>query len=228
MSASVSVCNPRGDIPAVAAPYDSLDLRAVDGAYSEGCLEMADYRRWHVPGGTYFFTVVTFGRRRWLVQDTWRELLREAIEKERRKRPFRVVAWVLLPDHMHAVWTLPPGDQRYSLRWQKIKEEFTKSFLQQGGGEGVRNRSRRQRRERSVWQRRFWEHTIRDESDLERCVDYAHWNPVKHGLVRQVCDWKWSTFHRFVQVGHYGADWGRADLNEESLDSDWGEWPEVS
>ncbi len=188
---------------------------------------MADYRRWYVPGGTYFFTVVTFGRRRWLVQDRWRNLLREAIEKERLKRPFQVVAWVLLPDHMHAVWTLPPGDQRYSLRWQKIKEEFTKSFLQQGGCEGVRNRSRRHRRERSVWQRRFWEHTIRDEFDLERCVDYAHWNPVKHGLVQQVCDWKWSTFHRFVQAGHYGMDWGRADLDEESLDSDWGEWPEV-
>jgi len=172
---------------------------------------MPNYRRWYVPGGTYFFTVVTHQRRAFLTEETSRNLLRQAIEKEREKRPFKIVAWALLPDHLHAVWTLPPGDDNYSLRWQKIKEEFTISYLAAGGQEGVRSRSRRRHRERAVWQRRFWEHTCEDEEDLAWCVDYAHWNPVKHGLADRVRDWPWSTFYRFVEAGHYEIEWGRAD-----------------
>jgi putative transposase len=185
---------------------------------------MPDYRRWYVPGGTYFFTLVTYGRRRWLTEERWRKELRAAVDKERRKRPFEVVAWVLLPDHLHTVWTLPAGDDRYSLRWQKIKEEFSKQFLEQGGQEGVRSRSRRRHRERAIWQRRFWEHTVEDEADLEWCVDYLHWNPVKHGLVSRVCDWPWSTFHRFVAAGHYAIDWGGTDPCAGLEDDVWGEW----
>jgi len=184
---------------------------------------MPNYRRWYIPGGTYFFTVVTFERRPFLTDETSRDLLRAAIEEERVKRPFKIIAWVLLPDHLHAVWSLPAGDARYSLRWQKIKEEFTKSFLAGGGQEGVRNRSRRAKGERAVWQRRFWEHTVEDEEDLERCVDYVHWNPVKHGLVTRVRDWPWSTFHRFVETGQYDIDWGRTDPCPGYDAPEWGE-----
>lgn len=184
---------------------------------------MPNYRRCYVPGGTYFFTVVTHSRRNFLTDELPRKWLRDAIDKERGKRPFHVVAWVLLPDHMHAVWTLPAGDASYSLRWQKIKEEFTRKFIASGGEDGVRNRSRRRRQERSVWQRRFWEHTIEDEDDLERCVDYTHWNPVKHGLVTRVRDWPWSTFHRFVTAGQYELNWGRTDPCPGYDAPEWGE-----
>ena len=184
---------------------------------------MPNYRRWYVPGGTFFFTVVTHGRRPFLTDDQSRTLLRDAIEKERRKRPFEVVAWVLLPDHLHCVWTLPHGDTNYPLRWGRIKDSFTKPYLAAGGTEGVRNRSRRRHRERAVWQRRYWEHTVEDEDDLERCVDYIHWNPVKHGLVSRVRDWPWSTFHRFVQAGQYDIDWGATDPCPGYDDPEWGE-----
>jgi putative transposase len=184
---------------------------------------MPNYRRWYVPGGTYFFTAVTFGRRRFLHEDAVRPLLRQAIEKTRQNWPFEIVAWTLLPDHLHTVWTLPPGDADYSLRWAKIKEDFTRSFLAQGGEEAVRNRSRRRHRERAVWQRRFWEHTVQDEEDLAACVDYVHWNPVKHGLVTHVRDWPWSTFHRFVAAGYYEPDWGRTDPCPGNDTPEWGE-----
>jgi putative transposase len=112
------------------------------------------------------FTVVTFARQRFLTADAVRPLLRQAITEVRGERPFEVVAWVLLPDHLHAVWTLPRGDDAYSLRWAQIKEKSTKSYLAAGGVEGVRTRSRPRHRERAVWQRRFWEHTVADENDL--------------------------------------------------------------
>jgi putative transposase len=182
-----------------------------------------NYRRWYVAGGTFFFTLVTHGRRKFLTNAASRALLRAAIRKERGKRPFTIVAWVLLPDHLHTVWTLPQEDDQYSRRWQKIKEEFTKTYLAASGHEGIRSRSRRRRRERAVWQRRFWEHTVRDEQDLQRCVDYVHWNPVKHGLAGRVRDWPWSTFHRFVAAGDYDIDWGASDPFPGYEDPEWGE-----
>lgn len=184
---------------------------------------MSRYRRWYVPGGTYFFTAVTYSRRCFLTDDLARPLLRQAIDTIREKYPFEIVAWVLLPNHMHTVWTLPRGDCDYSVRWARIKEEFTEQWLAAGGWEGARNRSRRRRGERAVWQRRFWEHTVRDEEDLERCVDYVHWNPVKHGHVPRVADWPWSTFHRYVAAGHYGSDWGRIDPCPGYDAPEWGE-----
>jgi len=184
---------------------------------------MSDYRRWYVPGGTYFFTVVTFARRRFLTADAFRPLLREAITEVRRERPFEIVSWVLLPEHLHTVWTLPQGDEAYSIRWTQIKERFTKAYLAAGGVEGVRTRSRRRHRERAVWARRFWEHTVADEEDLAACVDYVHWNPVKHGLVSRVRDWPWSTFHRFVELGYYEPDWGRSDSFPGNDEPEWGE-----
>ncbi len=172
---------------------------------------MSDYRRNYVPGGTYFFTVVTHHRRPFLTSELGRNCLHEAIEKIRQRWPFEIVAIVLLPDHWHTVWTLPRGDRRYSLRLRQIKEAFTRKYLKAGAQESRQSRSRIEHGMRGVWQKRFWEHTIDDEEDLKRCVDYAHWNPKKHGLVSSVRDWQWSSFHRFVAAGEYTFDWGRDD-----------------
>jgi putative transposase len=121
-------------------------------------------------------------------------------------------AVVLLPDHLHAIWTLPEGDAGYSVRWKRIKEEFTKNFIQAGGEEGPRSDSRLRRQERGIWQRRFWEHTIRDEDDFEEHFNYVHYNPVKHRLVRYPRDWPYSSFHRWVKLGAYPPDWSCLDL----------------
>ena len=169
---------------------------------------MARYLRNRAPGGTYFFTVVTEARRPILTAEIARAQLRRAFRDARRRWPLTVFAIVLLPDHIHAVWRLPEGDAEYSLRWQKIKEWFTRSHLAAGGAEAARTTSRIRHGQRGVWQPRFYEHTCRSDPDLKRCVDYLHWNPVKHGLVRRVADWPWSSFHRFVRVGEYPPDWG--------------------
>jgi putative transposase len=172
---------------------------------------MSDYRRNYVPGGTYFFTVVTYQRQRMLIDELARCCLHKAIAEIRDKWPFDIVAIVLLPDHWHSVWTLPQGDDRYSLRLRRIKEQFTRRYLEGGGIELPQSRSRKQHRMRGIWQKRFWEHTIDDVEDLKRCVDYVHWNPKKHGLVTSVKDWPWSSFHRYVAAGEYTLDWGRDD-----------------
>ncbi|HMC11779.1 MAG TPA: transposase [Pirellulaceae bacterium] len=143
---------------------------------------MPDYRRYFVEGGTYFFTVVTASRMP-LFHDPWaRYFLGNAMHQERDKRPFETLAIVLLPDHLHAIWTLPPGDKGYSLRWQAIKAQFTSQWLQFGGDETSVSRGYKAQRRRGVWQARFIEHTIRDEDDLYMHADYLHYNPVKHGL----------------------------------------------
>ena len=172
---------------------------------------MPRYRRNYIPGGSYFFTVVTYRRRPILVSPLGRRQLRLAIENVRHIMPFEVVAMVLLPDHLHTVWSLPDGDVNYSLRWRRIKEQFTRGFLEAGGLEAALSASRVKHRERGIWQRRFWEHTCRDEDDLKRCVDYVHWNPKKHTIVRSIRDYPWSTFHKFVKRGEYPANWGRDD-----------------
>ena len=172
---------------------------------------MPQYRRNFVPGGTYFFTVATAQRRAILTTDLGRECLHEALKDVHRRSPFDLVAIVLLPDHLHAVWTLPPGDVEYPTRWRQIKEQFTRSYLGRGGTEITRSNSRISKGERGIWQRRFWEHTVRDENDLRRCVNYLHWNPRKHNLAQRVQDWPWSGFHRFVELGEYDLLWGGTD-----------------
>ena len=172
---------------------------------------MAQYIRNYVPGGTYFFTVVTHQRRPILTSELGRPLLRAAFDKILTRRPVTIVAIVLLPDHLHTVWTLPADDTDYSLRWGQIKEAFTRSYLASGGSEGHRSASRVSHRERAVWQPRFWEHTCRDEDDLKRCVDYIHWNPIKHGLIVKPAQYPWSSFHRFIKLGEYPPDWGDQD-----------------
>src|SRR5262249_43934435 len=148
-----------------------------------GALGMPNYRRNYVPGGTYFFTMVVHERRPLFSIEQNRDLLRKAIQEIQAKRSFTNVAMVLLPDHLHCVWTMPAMDADYSTRLRQIKEAFTRSYLESGGKEGRSTESRLRHGERAVWQRRFWEHTCRDQDDLNRCIDYIHWNPVRHGLV---------------------------------------------
>ena len=171
---------------------------------------MSDYRRSR-EGRLFFFTVVTHHRRPILTSDSARTCLRRAISEVREDRPFHVTAAVLLPDHLHAIWELPRDDIDYSTRWRRIKGLFTRYWLDAGGSQAVISRSRAHRQERGVWQRRFFEHTIRDERDFRRCFDYLHVNPVKHRLVERVQDWPWSSFHKYVRSGHYPADWGGGD-----------------
>jgi len=166
---------------------------------------------------------VVYGRRPILITELGRRCLRQAINEIRRDHPFEIVAIVLLPDHWHSIWTLPRGDDRYPMRWMRIKEQFTEAWLEAGGTELSQSTSRIKHRQRGIWHKRYWEHTVRDEADLERCVNYIHWNPRKHKLVSRVCDWKWSSFHRFVREGEYDLDWGGRDPSPGWEDPEWGE-----
>ena len=159
---------------------------------------MSDYRRCFVPGGCYFFTVVTYRRLPLFERGPRVELLREAFREVKSKRPFEIQAMVVMPDHLHAVWQLPEGDTDYSSRWRDIKH-YVSSRIETP----VNHRG-----EKAVWQRRFWEHAIRDEEDWRRHVDYVHFNPVKHGLVSAARDWPYSSFRRSVDAGWYSLDWG--------------------
>ena len=184
---------------------------------------VSDYRRWFVAGGTFFLTVVAYKRRPILTTEAGRTFLRNAIQSVRRSHPFTLVANVLLPDHWHLVMRLPPGDARYSLRVRQLKVEFTNQWLAAGLSEAKVTESQQVRNERGIWQPRFWEHTVRDDEDLERCADYIHWNPRRHKLVSRVADWQWSSFHRFVRLGHYDSEWGGTAPKCAADGSDWGE-----
>jgi putative transposase len=173
---------------------------------------MPNYRRNYVPGATYFFTLVTHDRRPFLTTELARTALRNAISKQQSHTPFDLVAIVLLPDHLHAIWTLHPGDSDFSTKWSWIKSHFTRLYLTGGGRESDPSVSRQRHRERGVWQRRFWEHTVRDDTDFSRCLDYLHYNPVKHGLTPRVRDYQWSTFAKFVEMGEYEENWGEAEV----------------
>ena len=168
---------------------------------------MPSYRRRHIPGGTYFFTVVTENRQPILDAPPARDLLHRAIADCARSRPFTLEAMVLLPDHLHAMWRMPQGDANYSGRWAQIKSRFSHEWLLQGGEEQRRTASRLRHRRRGVWQRHFWEHHIRDETDFERHFHYIHYNPVKHGLVKCPHQYEFSTFHQAVRRNVYEATW---------------------
>ncbi|MDB9496952.1 transposase [Spirulina major CS-329] len=172
---------------------------------------MSNYRRFKVSGGTYFITQVTYQREKWLCQDIGRQALREAILKVKSKYPFSLDAVVLLPDHFHWIFTLPPDDHDFSVRLRLIKTHVTKHYRNRIDIKRNISRSRRQRQEKNLWQRRFWEHLIRDEHDFARHCDYIHYNPVHHGLCISPQDWTFSTIHRFIQEGVYPPDWGGSD-----------------
>ena len=157
------------------------------------------YRRSTTPGATYFFTVVTHQRRPVFDNRQAVTRLRAAFRKTKQRHPFEIDAFVLLPEHIHCIWTLPEGDHDYSTRWGLIKSEFTRNH--------PNRTATNHRRERAIWQRRFWEHQVRDERDLRAHIDYIHYNPVKHGLVSAPIDWPYSSLHRFIRQGILPANW---------------------
>ncbi|HSO41771.1 MAG TPA: transposase [Rhodospirillales bacterium] len=171
---------------------------------------MPDFHRRRVPGGCYFFTVNLLERRGNTLLTDRIDLLRGSVARVRRARPFTIDAWVVLPDHLHAVWTLPPGDDNFSTRWRLIKTVFAR------GLETTERLSRVRRAdgERGIWQRRFWEHSIRDDHDRAAHIDYVHFNPVKHGLVSSPAEWPYSTFKISVRRGVYPSDWAGAGVKE--------------
>jgi putative transposase len=164
--------------------------------------DMTNYRRNFIAGGSFFFTVNLAERRLQLLTEHIDEL-RAALRQTRQRFPFKIDAMVVLPDHLHAVWTLPEGDANFATRWRLIKSMFSRSL---DTGEPISD-SRAAKGERGIWQRRYWEHAIRDENDFARHLDYIHINPVKHGLVSRVSDWPYSSFHRMVKLGIYPEDW---------------------
>jgi len=159
------------------------------------------YRRAFVPGATYFFTVVTAHRRPVFRSAAARDLLRRAFRHVAKKRPFTVNAMVVLPDHLHCLWILPPADADYPTRWRLIKTWVTQRY-----GTGSPRPV-----ERTIWQARYWEHLIRDDQDYRQHVEYIHYNPVKHGYVRKPGAWPYSSFRRHVEEGLYAEDWGSTE-----------------
>jgi len=176
---------------------------------------VTEYRRNFVKGGSYFFTVALADRSQCLLV-TEIAALREAFRNVKSAYPFSLDAIVVLPEHLHCIWTLPEGDADYPQRWRRIKAAFSRSLPDRN----MRSRSKFFRGERGIWQRRYWEHTIRDEDDLGRHIDYIHINPVKHGFVTRVSDWPHSSFHRLAKLGIYPEDWA-GDLAE--LETNFGE-----
>jgi len=164
------------------------------------------YRRADVKGATYFFTVNLAERNSTLLVDEF-DKLRAIINKVKSKHPFILDASVVLPDHLHAIWTLPIGDNDFSKRWMLIKAGFSRQLPK---NERI-NKSRVKKGERGIWQRRYWEHLIRDEDDYENHVSYIHYNPVKHGYVQRAVDWPYSTIHDFVEKGIVTAGWDCVD-----------------
>ena len=171
------------------------------------------YRRVLLGGATYFFTVVTHERYPLFSDPKAVQLLTDAISKVRDRHPFDIEAQIVLPDHLHALWTLPEGDAKYATRWRLIKEAFTRAFCQSKILPG-RTETARARGEQPVWQRRFWEHLIRDERDFTAHLDYIHLNPVQHGFVSAPGDWPHSTFSQWVERGVYVPTWGSGEMPE--------------
>jgi len=161
------------------------------------------YRRANIGGATYFFTVNLADRTKPLLVEHV-DVLREVIRLVRLKHPFRIDAMVVLPDHLHSIWTLSQDDADFSVRWALIKAGFSRRMPRE---EAIR-RSDLKKRERGIWQRRYWEHLIRNDDDFAKHVDYVHFNPVKHGYVTRAADWKHSSIHRYIQHGLMEEDWG--------------------
>jgi REP-associated tyrosine transposase len=171
---------------------------------------MSWYRRAKIEGGTFFFTVAIADRSNDLLVRHI-DLLRRAYGSVQQNYPFETIAICVLPDHLHAIWSLPTGDTDYAIRWNRIKGRFSRGLP----AAADRSHSKIAKGEKGIWQRRYWEHAIRNDADLEHHVDYIHYNPVKHGLVSRVCDWPHSSFHGHVKRGVLPADWG-GDIRELS------------
>jgi putative transposase len=161
-----------------------------------------DYRRQWQAGGCYFFTHTLLNRSETLLTDHI-ALLRQAFRQVKKRYPFVIHAMVVLPDHFHCLIELPEGDADYSLRFRLIKMNFSRALT----GSEFRAECRIRRRERGIWQRRYWEHLIRNPQDFANHLNYIHWNPVKHQLVKTVQEWPHSSFHRYVAMGWYPQNW---------------------
>ncbi|MBS0461040.1 MAG: transposase [Proteobacteria bacterium] len=167
---------------------------------------MRTYTRARIPGGCYFFTVNLANRRNNDLLIGHIASLHDAFRRTRVEHPFAIDAIVILPDHLHCIWRLPEGDSDFPMRWRLIKARFSQSLPT---GERITD-SRARKGERGIWQRRYWEHVIRDDRDHRAHMDYIHFNPVRHGHVATVSDWPQSSFHRCVRLGMYPANWGAA------------------
>jgi putative transposase len=167
------------------------------------------YRRAWEKGGTYFFTVVTNQRKPFLCEPDCLATLRGALKKVKTHHPFSIDAIVILPDHLHCLWTLPEKDADYATRWRLVKSEFTRKCPDHC--KAALSASRRKKKEQGVWQRRYWEHVIRDSKDFTEHVQYIHYNPVKHGLAASPRSWPHSSFHTFVSKGMYDLNWGAGE-----------------
>lgn len=159
--------------------------------------------------------MATYRRQAILCDERVRTALREGIKATQLTRPFTIDAWVLLPDHLHAIWTLPLDDADFGIRWALIKRFVTKQCNAELKRDEWMNPSKLKRKESAFWQRRFWEHQIRDDRDFQKHIDYIHYNPVKHGLVKKASNWPYSTFHRYVTQGAYGVDWAGISGEED-------------
>lgn len=168
---------------------------------------MPDYRRAWLKGGTFFFTVVTYRRHPIFVEEAAINLLMKCFEIVINQYSFTIDALVILPDHLHCIWTLPDNDFDFSTRWKRIKASFTWNYS--GPRAEDITESMRKKREVGIWQRRFWEHRIRNQEDFNRHCDYIHYNPVKHGLVSLPAEWRHSSFREFVKRGLYPENWGQ-------------------
>lgn len=180
---------------------------------------MSHYRRSLTRGGTFFFTVVTYRRQDFLVNAEARRFLRDAITEVRKTQPFTIDAWVLLPEHLHCIWTLPEGDYDFSKRWGRIKAIFSKKAKNYLYQSKLMNISKQKHGESTIWQRRFWEHEIKSQQDFNHHMDYIHYNPVKHGLVSKVNDWPYSSFHLYVKKKVYPINW----VSNSNFDNNFGE-----
>ena len=180
---------------------------------------MSNYRRSLTRGGTFFFTVVTYRRQDFLVDAEARQFLRYAITEVRKTQPFTIDAWVLLPEHLHCIWTLPEDDNDFSKRWGRIKAIFSKKAKNYLHQSQWMNRSKQKHGESTIWQRRFWEHEIKSQRDFNHHMDYIHYNPVKHGLVKKVSDWPYSSFHLCVKRNIYPVNW----TSKSNFDNNFGE-----
>jgi len=173
------------------------------------------YRRAFIPGGSFFFTLVTEKRRAIFNEAQHVDTLRAAFANIKAQRPFEIDAIVIMPDHLHCIWTLPPDDMDFATRWRLIKTWFTKHC--DHSLRPAPNKARQHKQEQAIWQHRYWEHLLRDEADFARHVDYIHYNPVKHKHVATPSAWPHSSFHRYVEMGIYPADWGASSMDFEGI-----------
>lgn len=174
------------------------------------------YRRVFIPGGSFFFTLVTEKRNPIFAAAENIDTLRQAFRQVKQSSPFDIDGIVVMPDHLHCIWTLPSGDRDYPTRWRLIKTWFTKHC--NAHLKTPPNQARKNKQEQAIWQHRYWEHTLRDETDFVRHIEYIHYNPVKHGYVSAPKDWQYSSFHRYVKAGIYPLNWGADVLDFEGID----------